>query len=385
MIHLSHSTKITLLFLSWRDIKSPHKGGAEVFTHEMLKRLNLDKFRIVHVSTEFEHCHKEELIDGIHYIRHGNNLSVIKFAKSFYRENHENIDFVVDQCNTHRFFTRFWVEPKKRIFFIHQLTREIWFKNSSFPVNLVGYLTESPFLRLSNKDHTITVSNSTKKDLLKLNFKPELVTILPEGINFKHWNTESFLEKENEPTFIYVGRFSKYKGIDDTVSAFCRLKKDYPGAKLWIVGKKKDEYIKTVLAPIMDKYEVSYGKPGERNDITFWGFVSDAKKLELMSRSHALIFPSLREGWGLIVTEAAAVGTPSITYNSPGIVDAINFGKAGYMCSSNTVDSIVSKMKSVIEDKGEYDALRKSSYDFSLNFHWDNTAKSFNHFINNII
>ena len=371
--------KKRLLFLSWRDIKAPKKGGAEIFTHEMIKRLDRDRYDITHFSPLFEGAETEEVIDGIRYIRKGGLLSVILEARSYYRRNRESIDYVVDQCNTHRFFSKFWVDEGKRIFFIHQLTREIWDMNTSFPVNLIGKYTETPFLRFSKEDPTITVSNSTKEDLVRIGFDPQRVVILPEGIDFTPWPRENFLPKEDSPTFIYVGRYSNYKGIDKAVEAFGRIKGSYPKAKLWIVGKKKEKYIEEVLKPIEERYHLK--SQGDNPDITYWGFVSEEKKLELMSRAHCLLFPSLREGWGLIITEAAAVGTPSIGFDSAGIRDALKLGGAGYLCRENTVEELVYQMKQVVEEDENYGLVREEAYKFSLNFHWGNTKTHFDKFI----
>lgn len=377
--------KITILFLSWRDIKSPKKGGAEVYTHEMLKLVDKNKYRIIHFSPLFQGGLEKEVIDDILYFREGGLLSVIGKARKYYRDNMGNIDFVVDQCNTHRFFTPLWVERKKRIFFIHQLTREIWNMNSKFPISTIGRKTETPFLRLSKNDYTMTVSNSTKNDLINVGFNSSKVFILPEGIDFENWEKEDFLKKD-ENTFIYVGRFVNYKGIDATIEAYAKIKKEYSNAKLWILGKKDENYIKEKLLPVIKRENLTFGDKEQLDkDIIFFGFVSGEEKLSLMSRSHALLFPSQREGWGLIVTEAAAVGTPSIVYNSPGIIDAVDFGKAGYMCSINNITELYNLMKKSIEEKEDYEKMRNNAYEFSLKFHWKNTAIEFQKFIEYII
>ena len=41
------------------------------------------------------------------------------------------------------------------------------------------------------------------------------------------------------------------------------------------------------------------------------------------ARAHVLVATSVREGWGLNVSEAAACGTPAIGYSVPGLVDSI--------------------------------------------------------------
>lgn len=383
--NIDKSDRLTILFLSWRDIKSPKKGGAEVFTHEMVARIDHAKYRIVHISPIFDGGAADQVIDGVRYLRMGkNSVTVIFEAMKFYWKNRDRIDYVVDQCNTHRFFTRLWVPAGKRIFFIHQLTREIWHLNSRPPISTIGELTETPFLRLSRHDHTITVSNSTRNDLLAVGFDPDKVVVLPEGLDFEPWDREKFLPKEPVPTFIYVGRYVHYKGIDDTVAAFAEVRKQHPDARLWLVGKKNEKYINDVLKPILDRSRLTYGDPQANPDVVIHGFVSEQTKLELMSRAHALIFPSQREGWGLIVTEAAAVGTPSIGYNSPGIVDAIDFGKAGYLCRENNVAGIVEQMESVLAGGAAYESMREAAYTFAGQFHWDNTAAAFDRFMETV-
>lgn len=377
--------KTTILFLSWRDIKAPKMGGAEIFTHEMLKRINKENLEIIHFSPEFPGCEKSEIIDNILYLRKGNILSVIKEAKKFYKKHSKEIDYVVDQCNTHRFFTSFWVPSEKRIFFIHQLTREIWFYHSSFPMNILGYLGESFMLRLNKNDKALTVSESTKEDLIHTGFRPEKICVLPEGLNFSPWDERDFKEKEETPTFIYVGRFAKYKGIDDSIAALAEVKKEKPKARLWIVGKTNEEYRDKELNPLCEKLGLSWGKKGENCDVTYMGFVSEEEKLSLMSRAQALVFPSRREGWGLTISEAAAVGTPSIVYNAPGTRDAVFSGEAGYITGENSVPALAETMLMTLNNSDEYKKIQCAAHIKARSLHWNRTARAFDLYMDHLI
>ena len=111
--------KKMILALSWRDIRSPKRGGAEVQTHGMLMHLNSEKYKVIHISPMFKTAARCEDIDGIEYIRRGNVVSVIFYAFFYYIRNHGKIDYVIDECNTHRFFTPFYVKKSKRIFLIY--------------------------------------------------------------------------------------------------------------------------------------------------------------------------------------------------------------------------------------------------------------------------
>ncbi|SOC11319.1 glycosyltransferase involved in cell wall bisynthesis [Ureibacillus xyleni] len=373
------TVKKRFLFLSWRDIHHPNKGGAELFTHEMLKRAAQAGHEIVHFSPIFDGAQEEEELDGVLYKRRGSLISVIYHARDYYKTN--SFDYVVDQCNTHRFFTKFWVPKEKRIFFIHQLTREIWFYNFKFPVNIIGFLLEPLLLKLNKKDLTLTVSNSTKDNLLELGFSKEKVKVLPEGLDFNPWPTDAFYEKEDTPTFVYVGRMVPYKGIDDALKAFIEVKRNLPDAKLWIIGKPDVNYVQDVLSKISNQASLTIGSANEDNDVTLFGFVSEEEKLKYMSRAHALLFPSLREGWGLTISEAAVVGTPSIVYDTYGVKDAVNNGKAGYLVPKKDIKALAKVMLSVIQDQQQYEMKRQQAYEFSQKLHWDHTGYEFNSFI----
>jgi glycosyltransferase involved in cell wall biosynthesis len=117
------------------------------------------------------------------------------------------------------------------------------------------------------------------------------------------------------------------------------------------------------------------------NDIISWGYVSEEKKLELISRSHALLFPSIREGWGIPITEAGCVGTPCIAFDSPGIREAVDYGKAGYLCKENTEKGLASKMIVAISDIVLYSEKRQKAYEYSSQFQWDDVGVEFGRFI----
>lgn len=361
---------IRILALSWRDIKTPCAGGAEVHTHKMLSGLDRKKFEIIHFSPEFENCSEKEIIDGITYLRKGSIFSVIWYAYRYYKKH--DFDFVIDQCNTHRFFTWLYVPQKKRIFYIHQTTREIWKYHFKWPLYRLAQITEVWMLKRNRKDKVITVSQSTKNELVNLGYKPQNIYIVYNGISFDPWPEERMLQKDVPPAFIYAGRYAPYKGIDIAIKAFINIKQNYPDAKLWIIGKKNDDYIKKQLLPICKSHNIVWSDSNDNSgDIISWGYVSEQKKLELFSRATALLFPSIREGWGIPITEAGAVGTPSIVFDSPGIRDAINEGSAGYLCKENTVNGLQEQMERALSDKKVYLDIRQKAHKFSSQFRWE--------------
>lgn len=376
--------KITILALSWRDITSPKAGGAEVHTHEMLSRADKNKYKIYHLSPQKKGQLTCEVIDNVIYIRHGNVFTVIFAAMRYYKKYYDDIDFVIDQCNTHRFFTPLWVESKKRIFYIHQLTKEIWDYSAKFPLSKIGKVLEEWFLWLNRHDPVITVSESTRDELVKRGYDKNKIKIIHNGISFKPWTPQQWCAKEEVPIFIYVGRYSPYKGIDVAIKALACVKRKYPCARLWIIGKKDQKYVDKNLISICKTKHLIWEDAIDNNpsgDIVSWGYVSENKKLELLSRSWVLLFPSIREGWGIPITEAGCVGTPCIAFDSPGIREAVDYGNAGYLCTERTVEGLAAQMCLAISDKIVYNKKRINAYQYSSQFQWDGIGKEFGEFI----
>lgn len=239
-------------------------------------------------------------------------------------------------------------------------------------------------LKLNRHDAVITVSESTRDELVERGYHADKIKIIHNGVSFQPWERDKWYEKEEKPTFIYAGRYSPYKGIDVAVKALAQLRQDNPDARLWIIGKKNQEYVDKNLMPICKQNHLTWEDAIDDNptaDIVSWGYVSEEKKLELLSRSHVLLFPSIREGWGIPITEAGCVGTPSIAFDSPGIREAVDYGKAGYLCTENTVQGLSAQMRMAISDKMVYSNKRESAYAYSSQFLWDEAGKEFERFI----
>lgn len=356
-----------ILILSWRDIKNPRAGGAEFITHQCAKYWVKRGNKVTLFTTSFPNCKRNETIDGVEIIRKGLEINVAWWAFRYYRRYFRNkFDIIVDEINTVPFFTPLYVSEKK-VVFIHQLAKEIWWYEANFPVNLVGYLSESTFLKLYRKIPAITVSNSTENCLLNLGFKDENIYIIPECI--KHDFQESLISitKEKNPTIIYVGRIKKSKRVDHCIKAFINVKKELPSTKLWIVGDGEDKYIKYLKDNVLVN--------NLENEVIFFGRLNDYEKFELMRKAHLIIVASVREGWGLIVTEANSVGTPAVVYDVPGLRDSVEDKVTGLICEKNSIKNLASNIIRLLKDDTYREELSKNALDWSKNFICEKTGK----------
>lgn len=362
---------MNILILNWRDIKNPKSGGAEILTHEISKRWIKWGHQVVQFSSSFPNSKKEEIVDGVKIIRKGHPdarflfSSVHFLAFKFYKKNPGKFDVVVDEVHGLPFFTPWYVKEKK-IVLICEVAGDLWVKMFGIFFGLLGRVIERIYLQFIYKNIPyLTISNSTKEELIKEGVNGKDITVLPMGLtipqNFKR------VEKEKDPTLIFVGRLSKSKGVEDAIEALRQVSKTYAKTKLWIIGEGDKNYV-GYLKKMAKKFKVL-------NKITFWGYVSQEKKFELMGRAHILLAPSLKEGWGLIVPEAGFMGTPALGYNVPGIREVIQDKKTGYLTSDNNPDELIRNIKKILKDKEIYEKMSRTAKKLSLSYNWDNTAE----------
>jgi len=173
--------------------------------------------------------------------------------------------------------------------------------------------------------------------------------------------------KEIIKTATYLGALSEDKGIYDTVRVFHQINRKDENWQFWIVGKGADDYIKKVKSLAMEL--------GIYEKIEFWGFVTDTKKFQLLAKSHVLVNPSVREGWGLVNIEANAVGLPVIGYNVSGMKDSVKNGKTGILVNSGDYGAIAENILKLISDKDRYSSFQKSAISWSKKYSWDKATK----------
>ena len=349
------------LFFNWKDIANPMAGGAEVVTHEISKRLVQQGHLVTIFASSFQGATPEDVIDGIRIYRAGNTYTVYVKAREYYNKYFKGeYDVIIDEINTVPFFTPKFVKNGEQIFvLIHQLAREFWHYETRFPVSFLGqHIFENRWLRRYRNIPTITVSESTRKDLEELSFKN--ISVIPEGINFEP--LKALPSKENDPTLIFVGRLKPTKNPLAALEAYKIVKDEIPSAKLWFVG---DGPLRKLLERKADK------------GVTVWGYLPEEKKRELMSRAHVILVPGIREGWGWVVTEANAMGTPAVAYDVPGLRDSTRHDETGLLCASNTPEELASESLRLLQDGNLCRRLSLNALKWSRSFSWENSTTEF--------
>jgi glycosyltransferase involved in cell wall biosynthesis len=359
-----------ILWLNWRDLKNPEAGGAEVLTHEIASRLvEKGNYEVTLFTSSFPSALSYENLNGLDIVRQGGKFSVYSRAKKYYKQNKNNYDLIIDEINVKPFLTPKYVKNEKPILaLIHQISPEQFMFELPFPLNYLGrYYFEKKWLSYYKEIFTVTVSNSTKKDLEKLGFRR--ITIIPEGVGTKP--IDAPVQKESDPTIVFIGRLKRHKLPDHALRAFSIIKNHIPEAKLWVIG---DGYMRKELETKFDT-----------KDITFFGYIGPELKYSLLSRAHLVLVPAIREGWALVVTESNAMGTPVIAYDVSGLRDSVIHNETGVLVEDNSPTGLALSAIHLLRNRS---LLARYSYTcllYSKQFSWDTTTDIFENMIRDVM
>lgn len=353
-----------ILILNWRDPKNPKSGGAEIVTMEHAKAWVKNGYQVTWFTSKFPGSSSVEKISGVKLVRRGNWLTVYVLAVWYYFREGKQFDLVIDEIHGLPFFTPLYVK-KTKIAFIHEVATDIWDYMYPFPLNKVGRTMESLYLRLYRNIPFWTDAQSTVEDLEQHGILKENCTVIACPATSQ--SVKTLPRKEKNLTLIFVSRLVKMKGIEEVVKSFSLILQQVDKAKLWIVGWGEDKYLKRLKQTIAG-YKID-------DKITFWGALTEEKKLELMRRSHLLLHASVKEGWGLVVIESASQATPSVVYNVAGLRDSVKNGKTGIVLSENTPYEMARAVLLLIRNKKRYKAIQKNSLDWAKSLTWEKVTK----------
>lgn len=133
---------------------------------------------------------------------------------------------------------------------------------------------------------------------------------------------------EHVPMLLYVGRLKREKGVVDLLDAFSRLRQLWPELGLLMVGPD-DEGLDEQCRRTPGVFRCGYTPAVE----------------DYMAAADIYCLPSYREGFGLVLVEAGAVGLPVVASRIYGITDAVVDGQTGLLHKPGDVSDLASKIE----------------------------------------
>lgn len=277
-----------------------------------------------------------------------------------------NLD-IVHSLNTGPSF--FKLKKQKYIITVHDLIPLVFPQSRPYKVFLI-YKFLLP-RTLKNADKIITVSKSTKSDLIKyFKIPPDKIEVIYEAADERFkilGNNEVKAIREklnlNFPFILYVSGLAPHKNLITLIKAFHKAKMKGINHKLVITGKKRWKH--QDIFDFIDTLNL-------QDDVIFTDYISDEDLPGIYNAADLFIYPSLYEGFGLPPLEAMACGCPVIASNTSSLPEVI--GDAGILFDPYDVDELTTSIYNVLIDTELKSNLRNKSLEQAKNFSWSKCA-----------
>jgi glycosyltransferase involved in cell wall biosynthesis len=356
---------VRILAVNWLDRANPQAGGAELHFFEIFRRLVERGHEVTLICSGFPGAARRDIIDGIRIRRCGQRYSFAVRARPAIREALKEADFdvVVEDINKLPLYT-----PTLTRLPVYAIVPHLFgmtaFREVSWPVAAVVVFSELPVPWIYRRAEFHAISQSTRADLIRRGVAAERIRVIYPGVDFQ-WYTPQREARSAEPTFLYLGRLKRYKGVATALQAVAILRRRGLELKFLVVGEGDDRPRLESLARRLSISEV----------VSFSGFVSEERKRELLRKAWAVILPSAKEGWGITNVEAAACGTAALAADRPGLRESVRDGVTGMLFPHGDAESLAAAMARLAQDRNLVERMGVAARRFAEGFSWDRAAQ----------
>jgi glycosyltransferase involved in cell wall biosynthesis len=348
--------------VAWRDFDDPEAGGSELHAHRIMSAWARSGLDINMTTSTAPGAPLSIQRQGYQVTRHVGRYAI--FPRTMLSGALGRLgrgDGLVEIWNGMPFLSPLWARCP-RIVFLHHVHAEMW--KMVLPKGLAeaGYAVEHHVAPpLYRRSRIVTLSSSSKEDIVtRLGMSPSQITVSPPGVESQF---SPGTVRSDVPLVVAVGRLVPVKRFELMIEVLLKLKPRLPELQAVIVG---EGYERPMIEHLIRRGNAE-------SWISLPGYVDDDELVDLYRRAWVVASTSLREGWGMTVTEAAACGTPAVASRISGHQDAVVDGETGLLF--DTLGEMADSMHSVLTDEVLRKRLATNALDFASQFSWDNTAK----------
>ncbi|MFD3502637.1 glycosyltransferase family 4 protein [Streptomyces sp. NPDC058676] len=341
-----------IVFLAHRDLDNPAAGGSELLVDRLADGLT----RLGHQVTLL--CGGPASYRDYRVVSAGGEFGHYLRARSAFTRQIGDCDLLVEVCNGMPYLAPLW-HRGPTLCLVNHVHTDLWtmrFGGPLAPAARIGRRLEHWALSgAQQRNLLVAVSPSTAHALRAIGVERDRIRVVHNGVE----EPGPRAGRSPEPLFVAVGRLVEYKRIDLLLRLWERVR-PVTGGRLLIVGD----------GPERARLEQLAG-PG----VEFTGHVSEAEKHRLLCEAWLLLHPSAVEGWGLVVTEAAARQTPSIAFDVPGLRDSVVDGETGVLAHGES--SFAAAWCTLALSGHRRELMGKAARDRAAQYRWDRTVRQF--------
>ncbi len=361
---------MNILWLSWKDPTHHDAGGAEISGEQHAIAWTRAGHHVHWVSINYPGSQSTVVKDGVEYEHVGQKwmwfLGLIHLFFWFKWVTHwkNRYDLIVDEIHGPPLLTPLYIR-KPKLVIIHEVAGDIWKKTVPFPISwIMQYCVEPLFFKAYTDVPIIAGAQTTIDDLKKIGIPEQNIHFIPYGVTIPQ--QKQTFPKETQPTLVFLSQLRPMKGFDRVYEGFKKIQQTIPDVKLWVVGDDSLPYGQEMRQKVLSEQK--------NENVTFFGKVSQEKKFELLQRAHVLVHGSYKEGWGLVVIEANAVGTPSVVYDAAGLRNSVHHAVTGYI-AKNT-EEFAQYGILLLGNQTTYEQFQQHAKEWSAQFSWESATRA---------
>ncbi|MEG3626546.1 glycosyltransferase family 4 protein [Streptomyces poriticola] len=341
-----------ITFLAHRDLDNPSAGGSELLVDRLADGLT----RLGHQVTLL--CGGPAAFRDYRVVSAGGAYGHYLRARSAFARQVGETDLLVEVCNGMPYLAPLW-HRGPTLCLVNHVHTDLWrmrFGGALAPAARIGRRLEHWALSGGRRHGLlVAVSPSTAHALRAIGVERDRIRVVHNGVE----EPGPRADRSAEPLFVAVGRLVEYKRIDLLLRLWERVR-PVTGGRLVIVGD----------GPERARLERLAG-PG----VEFAGHVTEAEKHRLLCAAWLLLHPSAVEGWGLVVTEAAARETPAVAFDVPGLRDSVVDGETGILAHGES--SFAAAWCTLALSAHRREVMGKAARDRAAGYRWHRTVRQF--------
>lgn len=339
--------RLRVLLLNWMDPWHPRAGGAEEHLRQLFGRIAARGHRVTLVSSGFRGGASRLEREGLRIRRVGGRLSFALRAPGAARRliRDGGFDLVVEDLNKVPLFVPRWT-TLPTVVLAHHLWGRVAFGAAGPGVAAATVLLEAAIGPAYRRARFVAVSPSTRHDLIRRGVAPDRVTVIPNAVDQVE-GPPTQAGRFTRPTFVYLGRLQAYKRVGTLLTAARELSDEGHRFRMLIAGRGPEER----------RLRADAARLGLSDTVEFAGFLPEAEKAGFFALAWANVLMSRKEGWGLTVLEAAAVGTPSVVASAPGLMDAVAHLDTGLWVPHHHLPTLTDALRFLILNPGEVERM----------------------------
>lgn len=354
----------SVAFLNWRDRLHPEGGGSELYVERVAAGLAARGHRVTIFCAAHARAPRDEVRDGVRFVRRGGRATVyLRAALALRTGLLRSPDVVVDVQNGLPFCSPLSTRaPVVNV--VHHVHREQWPVVFGPVAARIGWWVESRVApRVYRRTPYVVVSERTAEELRELGVADRALQVVHNGADPA---LDTGTPRSSTPSLCVVGRLVPHKRVELALQAVAALRAELPGLRLTVVGEGWwSPQLRAAAAEL-----------GVEDVVDFVGYVDERTKHEVLSRSWLLLQPSIKEGWGLSVVEAAAHRTPAVAFaDAGGIAESVRDGETGVLVDGP--EGFTAAVRRLLLDDAERERLGDAAREHAADYTWDGAVDSF--------